>query len=288
VTASSPPDGVYGDPVPTITASYIGFVYSQGSSALTTAPSCSTSYTQAAGSVPGTYGTSCSGATSGNYNFSYVDGSFKVGKAPLTVTAEPKTMILNGTVPTLTATYAGFKYGQTLATSGVTGSPILSTSATSTSPIENYAITIALGTLAAGNYSFTLVNGNLSITYAPPGTCNGDAGHTILQPINVDGTSVFKQGSTVPAKFRVCDANGRSIGQAGVVQSFDSTVMNGTPGGVNETIVSTTPDTAFRWDSTSQQWIFNISTKNLSANHTYIYVITLNDGSQITFRFALK
>ena len=120
------------------------------------------------------------------------------------------------------------------------------------------------------------------------GTCNGDAGHTILQPINLDGTSVFKQGSTVPARFRVCDANGTSIAQAGVVQSFASTVMNGTPGGVNETIVSTTPDTAFRWDSTSQQWIFNISTKNLSANHTYIYVVTLNDGSQITFRFALK
>ncbi len=92
----------------------------------------------------------------------------------------------------------------------------------------------------------------------------------------------------MPAKFRVCDANGKSIGQAGVVQSFDSTVMNGSPGGVNEAIVSTTPDTAFRWDSTSQQWIFNISTKNLSANHTYIYVMTLNDGSQITFRFALK
>jgi len=64
--------------------------------------------------------------------------------------------------------------------------------------------------------------------------------------------------------------------------------MAGTSTGVNETIVSTTPDTAFRWDATGQQWIFNISTKNLNANRTYIYVITFNDGSTITFRFGLK
>jgi hypothetical protein len=36
------------------------------------------------------------------------------------------------------------------------------------------------------------------------------------------------------------------------------------------------------------QWIFNISTKNLTANKTYYYVVTLNDGSTITFQFGLK
>ena len=35
----------------------------------------------------------------------------------------------------------------------------------------------------------------------------------ILQPINSDGTSVYnrKGGSTIPVKFRVCDAAGRPI-----------------------------------------------------------------------------
>jgi hypothetical protein len=57
---------------------------------------------------------------------------------------------------------------------------------------------------------------------------------------------------------------------------------------VNETIVSTTPDTAFRWDPSGQQWIFNISTKNLKANTTYMYDVALNDGTHIRFKFGLK
>jgi len=51
---------------------------------------------------------------------------------------------------------------------------------------------------------------------------------------------------------------------------------------------STTPDTAFRWSSSDQQWIFNISTKSLTANMTYYYRITLNDGSTIEFHYGLK
>src|SRR5205823_10828473 len=125
--------------------------------------------------------------------------------------------------------------------------------------------TIQQGTLALStNYSLTFVGAQLTITYASTGMCFGDAGHQILQPINADGSSVFKQGSTVPAKFRVCDANGNSIGTAGVVASFkNSQVINGTEATtVNEDVVSTTPDTAFRWSSTDQQWIFNINTKS--------------------------
>ena len=57
---------------------------------------------------------------------------------------------------------------------------------------------------------------------------------------------------------------------------------------VNEPVDSTTPYTEFRWSPTDQQWIFNINTKSLSANKTYYYRITLNDGSVIEFRFGLK
>ncbi|HLC13960.1 MAG TPA: PxKF domain-containing protein, partial [Chthoniobacterales bacterium] len=55
---------------------------------------------------------------------------------------------------------------------------------------------------------------------------------------------------------------------------------------INEDVVSTTPDTAFRW--TGDQWIFNISTKGMKAGIKYTYQITLNDGSSIVFSFALK
>ncbi len=127
--------------------------------------------------------------------------------------------------------------------------------------------------------------------YEPSGTtCLGDPGHQILAPIASDGSSIFKQGSTVPAKFRVCDALGNSIGTPGVVTSFYLTSYHDGTSATGQTLAvdSTTPDTAFRWDSTNQQWIFNISTKSLSAGDTYDYEITLNDGSVIDFSFGLK
>src|SRR5262249_23597103 len=129
-----------------------------------------------------------------------------------------------------------------------------------------------------------------SVMYASSGTCSGEPGHVIRQPINADGTSIFKQGSTVPAKFRVCDANGNSMGTAGVVTSFKVVqVIAGTVSStVNEDVVSTTPDSAFRWDASAQQWIFNISTKPLTVGNTYLYNVTLNDTSVIAFQFGLK
>src|SRR5262249_43488166 len=54
--------------------------------------------------------------------------------------------------------------GETLATSGVTGSPALST--TSTNVAGTYPITAALGSLSSVNYSFGFVNGVLTVTPA--------------------------------------------------------------------------------------------------------------------------
>ena len=66
---------------------------------------------------------------------------------------------------------------------------------------------------------------------------------------------MFKAKSTVPAKFRVCDALGASIGTPGVVTSFRLTEkISGTiVDYVDEAVNSNTPDTAFRWDSGDQQ-----------------------------------
>jgi len=140
---------------------------------------------------------------------------------------------------------------------------------------------------AVGNK--TLVTNSYTVAYASAGICGGDLGHQILQPINADGSSVWKQGRTVPAKFRVCNVNGVSVGTAGVVSSFALTqILSGTTSDVDESISSTTSDASFRWDPTAQQWIFNINTTNLSAGNTYVYRIQLDDGSSINFRFGLK
>jgi hypothetical protein len=141
------------------------------------------------------------------------------------------------------------------------------------------------------NYTTAAKSVTINVFYQLTGVaCVGDAGHQIRQPIDADGSSVFKQGSTVPAKFRVCDVNGVSIGTPGVVSSFRMIGnWNGTFVDVpDEAVVSTTPDTAFRWSATDQQWIFNMNTKPLQAGKTYVYQITLNDGSTIDFRFGLR
>jgi hypothetical protein len=57
----------------------------------------------------------------------------------------------------------GYQNGEGLATSGVTGTPDLTTDAVLESPPADYVITTALGDLAASNYSFTLVNGTLTV-----------------------------------------------------------------------------------------------------------------------------
>lgn len=128
------------------------------------------------------------------------------------------------------------------------------------------------------------------VRYAAAGSvCAGGPGRQILPPVNADGTSVFRQGRTVPAKFRVCDASGQSVGTAGVVQDFRLTqVISGTTSDVNENVPSTAPDTAFRWDAADQQWIFNISTAGQEAQKTYVYTITLNDGTTLGFRYGLR
>jgi hypothetical protein len=176
-------------------------------------------------------------------------------------------------------------------TSGITVSncvgPVANGSNFSTNPVAGHTFTVN-ATDNAGNIA-TLTN-NYTVLYVSGGICYGDAGHQLLQPINADGTSVFKQKSTVPAKFRVCDANGLSIGTPGVVASFRlmKTVSGTVVDVVDEAVDSTTPDAYFRWDFTAQQWIFNMNTKSLLANVTYFYRIALNDGTSIDFTFGLK
>jgi hypothetical protein len=158
-------------------------------------------------------------------------------------------------------------------------------------PVSANLYTVTYNYAGDANFlSAPMASTTLSVKYANIGVCDGDLGHTILQPINPNGTSVFNSKSTSPAKFRVCDAKGVSVGTPGVVKTFVLyQIVNGTTTTVNESVDSTTPDTTFRWDPSAQQWIFNISNKNLGpANQTYFFLITLNDGTAIPFSYGLK
>ena len=63
--------------------------------------------------------------------------------------------------PIFTASYSGFLNTDT--TNVLSGSPSLTSLATQVSPVGNYAITAGPGSLSATNYSFSFIDGNLTI-----------------------------------------------------------------------------------------------------------------------------
>ena len=185
-----------------------------------------------------------------NYELSFTGASLTVTARPITVTAADRTKVLGAADPALTYSITS---GSLVAGDSFSGNLARDPG----EAIGSYAI--KRGSLAAGsNYNLAYAGATLRILYATA-TCIGSAGHTILQPINTDGSSVFKQGSTVPAKFRVCDGNGTSIGAAGVVSSFRlvKTVAGTAITLVNESVDSTTPDVAFRWRYTTRVGMVN-------------------------------
>jgi len=88
-----------------------------------------------------------------------------VTPAALTVTANNTNRPYGAPNPVFTASYRGLVNGD-LPGAAISGTPALATSATINSPTGTYAITAAVGTLAAANYSFNFVNGLLTVSLA--------------------------------------------------------------------------------------------------------------------------
>lgn len=115
----------------------------------------------------GTYAITPTGLSSANYTVSFVDGALTVAKASLTVTGGNSTRVYGAVNPGLTSTISGFVNGETFSSTGISGAASVTTVATATSNVGNYAIVPAAGTLAAANYSFgSFVNGTLAVTPA--------------------------------------------------------------------------------------------------------------------------
>jgi large repetitive protein len=85
-----------------------------------------------------------------------------VGPATLTVTASPASRIFSAPNPAFTYTISGYVNNDP--TTVVSGAPVITTTATPTSPAATYPTTVSLGTLTAANYNFTLIGGTLQVT----------------------------------------------------------------------------------------------------------------------------
>ena len=124
----------YGGTVPTVTASYSGFVTGESSSNLTTLPTCTTTATSSS-PVAG-YSATCSGAADANYTISYSSGTVLVAPAALKITASSPAMTYGGAVPAITPSYSGFENGD--GAGNLSTAPTCSTTAKSSSPAGNY------------------------------------------------------------------------------------------------------------------------------------------------------
>ena len=153
----------YGDPTPSpLTPMITGFVNSEGTEALTTLPTCNTTYTPT--SNAGTaQTTSCSGGVATNYSFNYVNGAVTVNQAPVTVMASSPTVNYGDQVPVITAGFGAFKNNQN--SSVLTTQPTCTTAYTTMSNVGSSPTTSCYGGVAT-NYSFTYVNGAVTINQA--------------------------------------------------------------------------------------------------------------------------
>jgi hypothetical protein len=159
---------VYGAALPTLSASYSGFVNGDTAASLTTQPTLGTTATSASHVSGSPYAITASGAADTDYSITYVSGTLTVIPAALTITANNQIKVYGAALPTLTASYTGFVNGDTAATLGISPNvaPSLATSATTASDVvaSGYAITIS-GAVDP-DYSITYVNGTLTIAPA--------------------------------------------------------------------------------------------------------------------------
>lgn len=107
----------------------------------------------------------------------------------------------------------------------------------------------------------------------------------VLQPINVEGDSIFKLGSTVPVKFRLL---GECANDVIVAHLYITKITNNVLGDEMETVSTSAADSGntFRRGSDGQ-YIYNLATKGLTKG-TYQLRIDLGDGEIHTVLISLK
>ena len=96
-----------------------------------------------------------------NYTTSTITVNVTVNKVVLTVTAANQIRLYGQANPTLTISYSNFVNRDTA--DSLSGAPTLSTTATVTSLPTNYPITVTAGTLGSSNYTFSFVDGTLTV-----------------------------------------------------------------------------------------------------------------------------
>jgi hypothetical protein len=106
------------------------------------------------------------------------------------------------------------------------------------------------------------------------------------QPINADGTSVFKSGSTIPVKFRL---SGASVTATNLdARLYWTKISNGVAGTETEAVATSAASEGNQFRYSDGQYIFNLNTKSMSGEGTYQLRVDLGDDVSHTVIVSLK
>jgi hypothetical protein len=112
-----------------------------------------------------------------------------------------------------------------------------------------------------------------------------------LVPVLNNGSAIFNSGRTIPVKSQLTAADGTFVTNAiANLQVFQ--VLNTPTGTVDMTVNtvasgSSNTGTRFRYDPTSNQYIYNLSTQGFVSG-TYLLRTTLNDGTTHDVQISIK
>jgi hypothetical protein len=252
---------VYGAPLPTLSASYSGFVNGDTSASLTTAPTFATTATASSDVNSSGYAITPSAAVDPDYTITFANGTLSITRANQLIHWNNPAAITNGTALSST---------QLNATASVVGP----------APAGALTYTPATGTVLGPGLQTLSVTAAATKDYnAATATVTIDVGYGFggfLAPLHANMS--YALGRTIPIQFQLTDGNGHFITSLNAITSLQVAVVNangslGTP--FNPTA---TGGTALRYDSSANQYIFNWQTKGLAAGN-YAILLTLSDGS---------
>lgn len=225
----------YGDVNPSIGVTYTGFKNGETDTVIDTLATGASA--ASALSNVGSYATTASGAIDDNYAFTYANGSLVITKATLLATANDTSRQYGAANPSFTATYTGFKNGQTAS--------VINTLATGTTTATVLSDTGSYGIAMSGafdnNYDFTYAGGTLTVTKANlnviPVNISRDQG--LSNPPLTINYSGFRNGDTQSVINTLATASttanaGSAIGTYAITASgafdnnYDFTYANGT------------------------------------------------------------
>jgi hypothetical protein len=217
----------YGQPLPTLTLTYSGFVNGDTAASLTVLPTASTTATSSPGL--GTYPIIPAGGSSSNYSLTYANGTLTVTKGQLTVIGNNASRAYGAADPVFTAIVTGLAAGDEI-------TPIFTSDADSNSPPGVYDIELnlddPLGRL--GLYNVTLIGGLLTVTDATlTGTvANVSRSYGQTNPVFTVNYTGFVNGDTASnlagiLAFTCLDSNNVPIGTNTAIGSYAIHVVTG-------------------------------------------------------------